>query len=786
MSINATSDPPTPESTPEPTRALATSGDAGSNAAAPAANPLTGRSATFLGAAILAVVTLAYFQMLTRHPFDLLVGPQRGDGGNDLTAYYMGSQSVGRISCARFRELPRWNPHAATGGPWWGNPQSGCWYPPNWIFYVCSAGGTLGWMMIAHQWWGGFGVYLLSRRLGFSPLIALVGGGLYIAAPYNVAHLGEGHYGQICVVSWIPWALLAYERFRHDPIGGLPRVAMVLALSVLAGHVQEAYYLAIVLTWFAGIDALHRLSGQGWRAAAQFSARWCCVGALTGALVAIDFVPCWAYAKQSLRGYGLTGNDSTQGGLSLSNLWQLLDPNALGGPGSYRGSGEFYWESLTHFGLVTLLLAALGAGLSLRRHPVRRYAWLGLIAFGFAFGGSGPVYWLVRALVPGITLFRGPNRALFFCAAVIPVLSAAGLEVLVRMTRLAPGRAAMRTPSRLSRGGRVGRPLAWLGIGWLIVLGMLELGLHAHDILRTAPPASFRRDGPAVDFLQERAGYHRILAEQRLLSDREALQAGLYKVHGYEPVSLTRYAVAMFVLNGLREPNSLILGFDAIDLSGLHRPVLDLLGVRYAVVGPTDQVDWTCWNVLQRGSMPGQVSVRGQAPAELEYWILENQNALPRAFVVGEARILRSGEDSTRALSELNPRREVLLAKDLLSAGARSGFQPAHILEYRANRVTVEVTLQRPGYLVLTDTWYPGWTAEDDGTPVELVPANVFCRAVPLGAGRHTVVFRYGWSGYLGGMMLSALALVLAIRVMIRKKPCAAAGLPRGPNQLPC
>ncbi|MCU0977915.1 MAG: YfhO family protein [Pirellulaceae bacterium] len=84
--------------------------------------------------------------------------------------------------------------------------------------------------------------------------------------------------------------------------------------------------------------------------------------------------------------------------------------------------------------------------------------------------------------------------------------------------------------------------------------------------------------------------------------------------------------------------------------------------------------------------------------------------------------------------------------------------------------MTVEVTLQRPGYLVLTDTWYPGWTAEDNGQPAALVSANLVCRAVPLGPGHHVVVFRYGWSGYLGGMILSALALVFAIRVMIRQK----------------
>ncbi len=756
MSTSATSDPPTPESAPEPAETQATSGDAESSAAAPAVNPQTTWLAMFLSAAVLAVATLVCFQMLTRHPFDLLVGPQRG-GGNDLTAYYMNARSVSRIGMSRFQEIPRWNPYAATGGPLWGNPQSGCWYPPNWIFHVCNAGCALGWMMVAHQWWGGCGVYLLCRRLGFSQFSALLGGGLYLAAPYNVAHLGEGHYGQICVVAWVPWALLAYERFRQDPVGGLPRMALVLALSILAGHVQEAYYLAVLLTLFAAVDAAYRLRSQGWSAAARFFGRWCCAGLLTGALVAVDFVPCLVYAKQSLRNAGFQAGSSSQAGADLANLWQLLRSDALGGPEVHQGPGGFYCETLCHFGLAGLLLAIVGVGISWRRHPIRRYACASLVAFGFALGADGPVYWLFQALVPGMTLFRGPNRALFLCAAVITVLAAAGLEAILQMSR------------NDQRQGR--RRVAWaLAIGTVSVLGMLELGLHARAVLRTVPLENFRRGGPIVDWLHQRAGFDRFLTQQQLLGDREATEAGLYKVHGYEPVPLTRYTLTMRALNGLRQPDSLILGFEALDLRGLHQPLLDLLGVRYAVVRPTTAVDRESWRLVQRGRVAVPLALRGRTPGQFEYWILENRTALPRAFVVGDVRILRTGEDASHALTELDPRRTVLVAKDLLGAGPRSDFQPASILEYRANRVTVEVTLQRPGYLVLTDTWYPGWTAEDNGQAAALLPANLVCRAVPLGPGHHVVVFRYGWSGYLGGMILSALALVFAIRVMIRQK----------------
>lgn len=779
MSTSANSDPKPSEAPPDRAVDVPSSRGAGAFAPAPAANSQTSRSAMFFSAAFLAVVTLACFQTLSRHPFDVLVGPQRG-GGNDLTAYYIGTHSLGRIGASRFQEFVRWNPYAATGGPRWGNPQSGCWYPPNWIFYLCDAASALSWMMVAHQWWGGFGVYLLCRRIGLSEVSSLAGGCFYLAAPYHVAHIGEGHYGQICVVAWIPWALLAYERFRRDPAAGLPRVALVLALSILAGHVQEAYYLAVALTLLAGVDAVHRLRIQGWAAAAGFFGRWCWAGLLTGALVAVDFVPCWMYAKQSLRGAGVGHDIRTQMGLDRTHLWQLLNPFALGEPEEYHLAGGFYCETLCYFGLIAVLLAAIGVVLARHRYPILRYACWGLVAFGFAFGSNGPVYWVLRALVPGVSSFRAPNRAMFLCAAVIAVLAAAGLEAIAQMTRKngrqvrrrrAGGPAVEWAAAKLASLGR------WQTGAWLVaVLGVGELALHAHVVLRTVPPENLRRGGPIVRFLQQRAGHDRILVEQQLLNDREAVEAGLYKAHGYEPVPLLSYAMTMRALNGRREPNALILGFEPLDLSDLHLPVLDLLRVRFAVVRPAARVDWERWNLVGRGRVPDHLALRGQTPVQLDYWILENRTALPGAFVVGNARVLTTGEDPVLSLTELDPRRQVLLSRDLLPAGPRSAFQPARIREYRANRVTVEVTLQQPGYLVLADTWYPGWNADDNGRPVDVVRANLVCRAVPLGPGRHVVVFRYGWSAYLGGVLLSALALVVAIRGMARAKSSEPAG----------
>jgi uncharacterized membrane protein YfhO len=84
------------------------------------------------------------------------------------------------------------------------------------------------------------------------------------------------------------------------------------------------------------------------------------------------------------------------------------------------------------------------------------------------------------------------------------------------------------------------------------------------------------------------------------------------------------------------------------------------------------------------------------------------------------------------------------------------------------DELVIDATLARPGLLVVADTYYPGWEARVDGTPVPVHPANLMFRAVPVPAGTHTVTFRYRPRPFRAGIALSLLAAgicsVLAVR----------------------
>ncbi|MGD8627307.1 MAG: YfhO family protein, partial [Anaerolineae bacterium] len=117
---------------------------------------------------------------------------------------------------------------------------------------------------------------------------------------------------------------------------------------------------------------------------------------------------------------------------------------------------------------------------------------------------------------------------------------------------------------------------------------------------------------------------------------------------------------------------------------------------------------------------------------------------------------------------------EVLLSRPppmpIDPASPAADERPPAVLRRGPDQVIIDVTMSQPGYLVLTDTHYPGWQATVDGAPAEILVANHAFRAVHLAAGEHVVEFIYApisfrWGAWitLGAILLLA-GLVVATR----------------------
>jgi uncharacterized membrane protein YfhO len=70
--------------------------------------------------------------------------------------------------------------------------------------------------------------------------------------------------------------------------------------------------------------------------------------------------------------------------------------------------------------------------------------------------------------------------------------------------------------------------------------------------------------------------------------------------------------------------------------------------------------------------------------------------------------------------------------------------------------------------LVISDPYYPGWSAFLDGKPAPLLAANYALRGVAVPAGEHTVELRYRSVPLQAGLAASALALAALLAWTLR------------------
>jgi hypothetical protein len=152
--------------------------------------------------------------------------------------------------------------------------------------------------------------------------------------------------------------------------------------------------------------------------------------------------------------------------------------------------------------------------------------------------------------------------------------------------------------------------------------------------------------------------------------------------------------------------------------------------------------------------------------------VYENEAFRPRAYVVGRVvsapdfaaalAWLRSHADEPAAVVEGGP----ALDEEAPQAGV--------IWQRRsANRLALAVTLDRPGLLVVSQIWYPGWRALVDGRPERLWRADAVLSGVYLQPGAHTVELVYAppwlWPGV--ALTVAGFAACLGLHLLRPSSP---------------
>ena len=708
-----------------------------------------------------------------------------------------------------FRELAagrfsRWLPDLYCGMPLFSESQAGYFHPIKYLLYPwMAAWKAFNLDTVLSIWLTGIGAYgWLRRHVG--SIGSLAGASIVALGGYTWAHLI--HTSMVNALVSVPFSLWALEsswgrgRFRAMSLG-----AFAIAFQVFAGHLQDT-----ILTGSAlGCYALIRASGErSWKSRIGAIALTVGMISLGGLIASIQWVPSKELLDRSPRAGGLTNDDLTYGSWHPELLPALLVHEAYGSRArdtDWMDGFYPYHEMDAYLGVVGLFLAAVGAAkwrdrwvgswlgiasigvlLMLGRHtflmdllhkvpivgssriPVRFHLWVTLAVAALAAVGADrlakggpirlrwPVSWMAMMAVASLVIlawtyspivtqssrWTQAEHARKFGWLGREVGIAAARNVLIFGTMLAAASNAIRS-------SRPSRRLAWASL--LPILSIVDMAsAHAQDCPTVDP--SYWADAPAsVSALKADPRRIRIYGEGTYSSGEP----------GYASKPIDFLAVRETLAW------SLPAAWD-LKSAGGHTPLISRRRFRFGE-----------WDSAERFDLEGLSHVLSTTPSARRLgaavpagraFIHYNPRALPRARFVGEPAYATDERDAMRLMKSLGAdarRRVVVESVDRPVASTQVARGSARIVSEIPERVEVAVRAETPGFLLLSDTYDPGWSATVDGRAATISPANVAFRAVALPEGDHSVVFAYRPAGFLLGMALTAIGIGLAVASLV-------------------
>ena len=724
---------------------------------------------------ILLLVVLVFFWPL------FFAGQWIPRGGGDLVSFLW---PMARFAARSLRAgvIPLWNPYLYSGAPFVADNQSGVFYPINLLTFALFGEPSYAVMealVIFHIWLAGANMFALARGLGLRRPAALAGGVAFALSDLFVTHIGNLNLN--ATAAWLPLLLLlAHRALAGGSPGWAAGAGMVLAVAALAGHGQMLLFLALALVlyllyrlavdWRQGShEGSHEGSHKGcpyWRHAGRTLGLAALIVAVGVGGAALTLLPAYEMAAHTGRGC-LPYDEATRYSLPPQALIGLLAPGFYGrGPAGFWGP----WDRVEvgYAGVVTLVLAAVAIRNS--QFAIRNFfTLLVVLALLLAMGCHMPLYGLLYRYVPTFDRVRAPARLILLADLGLAALAACGLDRLFRLRKsqktsevwiglgaliaggilLAVGLPRARTippPDRVPQATAsfiiaavllgLSGSLVWLAqrrrwVAWLL------LPLLAADLIGLGSTLEAEPDDPTLGFRHE--DVVAFLRRDVELSSASGGPGGLFRIEGaagaWQPDAALVHG--LYDVGGIYNPLGLA-PYQAYRWAVGERgaPLYNLLGVRYVLAG--------------KGEPPGDERLVPVYTANPEIDVYRNTAVLPRALLVYRSQVV---PDHAAAWQEIHapdfdPTQMVVLEQDQIANSewriANGGWRMADggavsFVRYGLNEVELAVRTPVSGCLVLSDVYYPGWRAEVDGAPAEVLRADYVFRAVLLSPGEHTV-----------------------------------------------
>jgi hypothetical protein len=733
--------------------------------------------------------------------------------GTDFVSFYLGMKQFLYNELRSNHSIPFWNPYVFGGMPFWAHFESTIFYPLDFLFLVMRPEKAYGYTMLLHVFLTSISMYLLGRSFGFSWFGNLIASIVYGFNGLMMATLHDGQMFRTQSYLWIP--LIVW--FLNKSIGSrsfawyAAMAGILWGFQILSGAPQDAFYTSLASILFLVFHYRSPLQTAQWNLRLLTTAGLLfLVG--TG-IAAVQLVPSFEFVEHSVRS-AVTYDQATRGSYPLHGLITSILPHFFG---SYI-TGNFWVSDVPwsvplynlYVGILPLMLLMFLPFFTFpNRKPFAYAITLVIIALVLGLGSHTPFYKLVY-YIPGFDRIRAPAKIIVlwvfawaliagslvthllssskefllrrakWLIFVLPIIVLLDLTLLYRnaltleiFSFLIPDSAisTKMADAQLVIAGQFHRFTLFFTASTILlylyarnfltskVAGAALFGILLLDLI-SANHGAVRHNDQVYAWAAETKtnldasigqdkSFYRTGSFQYGMGANIEMYLGYQTVNGYNPLFLSRYYQYINYYRFYRKPVSegwIVFFYDIFE-NGVF---MDLLNVKY------------------------EISHRTRTYALRE-------SCLPRAFIVSESKIM-DGEEilDTMVREDFDPTITVLLEEK--SAGNYPPFismgekrSHARILGYKPDEITIETDSTHPGYLFLSEVFYPGWKAFVNEQPKSVLRGNYLFRVVEIPAGINKVVLVFEPLSIklgLGITLLTVLALIGASmpRVLRRKR----------------
>ncbi len=638
-------------------------------------------------------------------------------------------------------QLPLWTNLIATGFPVLAEGQIGTFFLPNLLLFyfldpvvAFNLSYVLAFFLV--QW----GMFLLLKQLKLSFWSAFFGAIVFSFSGFFVSHVR--HLNIIQAASLTPWLFLLVLKFcQTKNLKSLLFFSLILSQQIFTGHFQTVFISLLALAIYFTPKLFHK----------KKLLIFILLAILVSFLFAsIQLLPTIELTKNSVRSGGLSFDKVVEFSYPYKHILSFISPFYFGNPslGTYPFSFEnlgIFWENTFYLGVIPLILVTIGCFLKLKQK--KGLFVLIFLSFLLGFGKHSPLYFFFT-MMP-FNFFRIPSRYFFIAVFGLVIISSLSLDYLKN---------------------KIPKALFFTIIIfsfwqlWDFHQQYPEVVLNKNVLLK--PPA-------IVSYLEKEEN-------QRFWLSHKAqnyvwfnlLKFGWQKPEGFLSLrnSLSSYSSLVFdipTINLLEDnsPKASSFMFDLVEKSTILDESASSIFISPATIKLLQLTSTpNILTPLQINSLPESIDlIQSFSEQKNQVFFYKLKSVPSKIRFIKEIKSSQTIVDFVLFLKSENfdPFTSAASTEESLTDKKFSLPQnQPKIMKQTPDELVVETKTENESFLLVGESFYPGWKASIDGQKTTIFPININQRGIIVPPGNHQISFRYQPNSLIWGTIISFFSVV--------------------------